>query len=51
VLGHLGGISHYKNPDNETHIKEHKSINPNFPNAAAAREVVKKLTDELAQKQ
>ena len=26
-------------------------INPNFPNAAAARDVVKKLTEELAQKQ
>jgi CubicO group peptidase (beta-lactamase class C family)/tetratricopeptide (TPR) repeat protein len=26
-------------------------INPNFPNAAAAREVVKRLSDELAQKQ
>ena len=25
VLGHLGGISHYKNPANELHIKEHKS--------------------------
>ena len=25
VLGHLGGISHYKNPVNELHIKEHKS--------------------------
>jgi len=26
-------------------------VNPNFPNAAAARDVVKKLTDEMAQKQ
>lgn len=25
VLGHLGGISHYKNPANELHIKEHRS--------------------------
>src|SRR5688500_6041292 len=25
VLGHLGGISHYKNPTNELHIKEHRS--------------------------
>jgi len=25
-------------------------INPNFPNAAAARDVVKKLTEEMAQK-
>lgn len=25
VLGHLGGISHYKNAANELHIKEHKS--------------------------
>ncbi len=25
VLGHLGGISHYKNPVNELHIKEHRS--------------------------
>ena len=25
VLGHLGGISHYKNPENELHIKTHKS--------------------------
>jgi CubicO group peptidase (beta-lactamase class C family)/tetratricopeptide (TPR) repeat protein len=25
VLGHIGGISHYKNPANELHIKEHKS--------------------------
>ena len=25
VLGHLGGISHYKNPENELHIKDHKS--------------------------
>ncbi len=25
VLGHLGGISHYKNPANELHIKEHKT--------------------------
>lgn len=25
VLGHLGGISHYKNPENELHIKEHRS--------------------------
>jgi predicted negative regulator of RcsB-dependent stress response len=26
-------------------------LNPNFPNAATARDVVKKLSDELAQKQ
>lgn len=25
VLGHLGGISHYKNPTHELHIKEHRS--------------------------
>ncbi|HYK21514.1 MAG TPA: serine hydrolase [Pyrinomonadaceae bacterium] len=25
LLGHLGGISHYKNADQETRIKEHKS--------------------------
>lgn len=25
VLGHLGGISHYKNPANELHIKTHKN--------------------------
>jgi CubicO group peptidase (beta-lactamase class C family) len=25
LLGHLGGISHYKNPANELHIKEHRS--------------------------
>ena len=25
VLGHLGGISHYKNPANELHIKDHRS--------------------------
>ena len=25
VLGHIGGISHYKNPENELHIKERKS--------------------------
>ncbi|MBC7911978.1 MAG: serine hydrolase [Pyrinomonadaceae bacterium] len=25
VLGHLGGISHYKNPANELHIKENKT--------------------------
>ncbi|HEX6717812.1 MAG TPA: serine hydrolase [Pyrinomonadaceae bacterium] len=25
VLGHIGGISHYKNADKELHIKEHKS--------------------------
>jgi CubicO group peptidase (beta-lactamase class C family)/Flp pilus assembly protein TadD len=25
VLGHLGGISHYKNADQELHIKDHKS--------------------------
>lgn len=25
VLGHIGGISHYKNSANELHIKEHKS--------------------------
>lgn len=25
VLGHLGGISHYKNQANELHIKEHRS--------------------------
>jgi tetratricopeptide (TPR) repeat protein len=25
-------------------------LNPNFPNAAAARDVVKKLSEELAQK-
>lgn len=25
VLGHLGGISHYKNPTNELHIKEQRS--------------------------
>lgn len=25
LLGHLGGISHYKNPANELHIKEHKT--------------------------
>jgi len=25
VLGHLGGISHYKNPTNELHIKERRS--------------------------
>jgi len=25
VLGHLGGISHYKNAANELHIKEHKT--------------------------
>ncbi|HKZ02787.1 MAG TPA: serine hydrolase [Pyrinomonadaceae bacterium] len=25
VLGHLGGISHYKNPEKELHIKTHKS--------------------------
>ena len=25
VLGHLGGISHYKNPENELHIKNHKN--------------------------
>ena len=25
VLGHIGGISHYKNTDKELHIKEHKS--------------------------
>ena len=25
VLGHLGGISHYKNPENELHIKTHKT--------------------------
>ena len=25
VLGHLGGISHYKNGQNELHIKEHKT--------------------------
>ena len=25
VLGHLGGISHYKNPANELHIREHRS--------------------------
>jgi CubicO group peptidase (beta-lactamase class C family)/tetratricopeptide (TPR) repeat protein len=25
LLGHLGGISHYKNPENELHIKTHKS--------------------------
>jgi CubicO group peptidase (beta-lactamase class C family) len=25
VLGHIGGISHYKNPEKELHIKEHRS--------------------------
>jgi CubicO group peptidase (beta-lactamase class C family) len=25
VLGHIGGISHYKNAEKELHIKEHKS--------------------------
>ena len=25
VLGHIGGISHYKNPQNELHIKEYKN--------------------------
>jgi CubicO group peptidase (beta-lactamase class C family)/tetratricopeptide (TPR) repeat protein len=25
VLGHIGGISHYKNPENELHIKTHKN--------------------------
>ena len=25
ILGHLGGISHYKNPTDELHIKTHKS--------------------------
>ncbi|HKO59538.1 MAG TPA: serine hydrolase [Pyrinomonadaceae bacterium] len=25
VLGHMGGISHYKNPENELHIKTHKN--------------------------
>jgi len=25
VLGHIGGLSHYKNADQELHIKEHKS--------------------------
>ena len=25
VLGHIGGISHYKNPANELHIKEHRN--------------------------
>ncbi len=25
VLGHVGGISHYKNPENELHIKTHKT--------------------------
>lgn len=25
VLGHIGGISHYKNEQNELHIKEHKN--------------------------
>lgn len=25
VLGHIGGISHYKNPENELHIKVHKN--------------------------
>lgn len=25
VLGHVGGISHYKNPTNELHLKDHKS--------------------------
>ena len=25
LLGHIGGISHYKNPENELHIKVHKN--------------------------